>query len=165
MADAEKCAIRDQLNLILEKLRLLPLPSEYLGGGNPPECIDCRMWKRKSPTYMTSEAQFNEFLLSGNSRPGMEPYIEFIRPMFREDHRTVLTHGDLHPRNILAIKEERGGIRITGLIDWETGGAYPEYWEFVKSLNTVRPIRFGDWPFFLPLKGMGKYFEEYALIA
>ncbi|EER43101.1 conserved hypothetical protein [Histoplasma capsulatum H143] len=101
LSNTDKCSIRDQLEAILENLRLLPLPSKYLGGGNPPQCVDCRMWMR--------------------------------------------------------------GIRITGLIDWEVGGAYPEYWEFVKSLNTVRPIRLGDWPFFLPLKGMGKYFEEYAI--
>ncbi|KKZ61650.1 hypothetical protein EMCG_03835 [[Emmonsia] crescens] len=164
LSSTDKFSVRDQLDAILEKLRLLPLPSKYLGGGNPPQCIDCRGWKRKSPESMESEAQFNEFLLSGNSRPSMEPYVEFVRPMLRENHRIVLTHGDLHPRNILAINDkEGGGIRITGLIDWEVGGAYPEYWEFVKSLNTVRPIRLGDWPFFLPLKGMGKYFEEYAI--
>lgn len=153
LSNAEKFSVRDQLDIILEKLRLLPLPSQHLGGGNPPQCIDCRMWKRKSPEWMESETQFNDFLFSGNSRPGMEPYVEFVRPMLRENHCIVLTYGDLHPRNILAIRdEESGGIRVTGLIDWEVGGAYPEYWEFVKSLNTVRSIRSGDWPFFLPLK-------------
>ncbi|KAK2808782.1 hypothetical protein FQN50_004455 [Emmonsiellopsis sp. PD_5] len=165
LSNAEKCSVRDQLDVILEKLRLLPLPSQYLGSGNPPHCIDCRMWKRQSPQWMESEAQFNEFLLSSNVRSGMEPYVEFVRSMLQGNHRIVLTHGDLHPRNILAINNEggAGGIQVTGLIDWEVGGAYPEYWEFVKSLNTVRPIRSGDWPFFLPLKGMGKYFEEYAV--
>lgn len=120
------------------------------------------MGKRTSPLCMENETQFNEFLLSGNAQPGMEPYVEFIRPMLRENHRSVLTHGDLHPRNILAIKDGRE-IRVTGLIDWEVGGVYPEYWEFVKSLNTVRPIRSGDWPFYLPLKGIGRYVEEYAI--
>ncbi|PGG95039.1 hypothetical protein AJ80_10036 [Polytolypa hystricis UAMH7299] len=164
LSSTDKCSVQDQLDAILENLRLLPLPSKYLGGGNPPQCIDCRVWKRKSPESMESEVQFNKFLLSGNSRPSMEPYVEFVRPMLRENNRIVVTHGDLHPRNILAINDEaRGGIRITGLIDWEVGGAYPEYWEFVKSLNTVRPIHLGDWPFFLPLKGMGKYYGEYAI--
>ncbi|EAS37320.3 uncharacterized protein CIMG_02674 [Coccidioides immitis RS] len=162
LTDVEKCSVRDQLDFILEKLRLLPAPNQYLGGGSPPQCVDCRMWKRTSPLWMESETQFNEFLLSGNCRSGMEPYVNFIRPMLRENHRFVLTHGDLHPRNILAVKDG-GGIRVTGLIDWEVGGVYPEYWEFVKSLNTVRPIRSGDWPFYLPLKGIGRYFEEYAI--
>ncbi|PGH15817.1 hypothetical protein AJ79_02198 [Helicocarpus griseus UAMH5409] len=165
LSNAEKCSVRDQLDIILTQLRLLPLPSEYFGGGNPPHCVDCRMWKRRSPERMETEAQFNDFLFSDNRRAGMEPYAEFVKSMFRENHRIVLTHGDLHPRNILAVVDaERGeGIRITGLIDWEYSGAYPEYWEFVKSLNTIRPIRFGDWPFFLPVKGMGEYYERYAI--
>ena len=165
LSNTEKCSVRDQLNVLSEKLRSLPLPSQYLGGGNPPQCIDCRMWKRKSPERLENEFQFNEFLLSGNRRSGMEPYVDFVRFMLKENHRIVLTHGDLHPRNILVVRDDGAeeGIRVTGLIDWEVGGAYLEYWEFVKSLNTVRPIRSGDWPFFLPLDGIGKYFDEYAI--
>ncbi|PGG97453.1 hypothetical protein GX51_07316 [Blastomyces parvus] len=162
LTDIEKCSVRDQLDLILEKLRSLPLPNQYLGGGNPPQCVDCRMVKRTSPLFMENETQFNKFLLSGNYQPGLEPYVEFIRPMLRDNHRLVLTHGDLHPRNILGVREG-GGVQVTGLIDWEVGGVYPEYWEFVKSLNTVRPIRSGDWPFYLPLKGIWKHFGEYAI--
>jgi aminoglycoside phosphotransferase (APT) family kinase protein len=126
LSNAEKCSVRDQLDAVLGKLRSLPLPSQYLGGGTPPHCIDCRMWKRQSPEWIESEAQFNKFLLSGNRRSGMEPYVQFVRPMLRENHHIVLTHGDLHPRNILAIRHEDGGgrgIQVTGLIDWEVGGA------------------------------------------
>jgi hypothetical protein len=38
---------------------------------------------------------------------------------------SVLTHCDLVPRNILVY-----GTRITGIIDWEFAGWYPEYWEY-----------------------------------
>jgi hypothetical protein len=38
---------------------------------------------------------------------------------------SVLTHCDLVPRNILV-----DGDRITGIIDWEFSGWYPEYWEY-----------------------------------
>ncbi|KKZ66603.1 hypothetical protein EMCG_07717 [[Emmonsia] crescens] len=162
LSDDEKISIRDQLDVILKKLRALPLPSQYLGGGDPPQCIDCRMFKRESPTHLENEAQFNAFLLSGNRREGREPYVDFVRPMLREGNRIVMTHGDLHPRNIMVIKDQEG-IRVTGLIDWEYSGAYPEYWEFVKSLNTMFPVRAGDWCFFLPQKGMGAYFAEFAI--
>ncbi|OJD22565.1 hypothetical protein ACJ73_06087 [Blastomyces percursus] len=114
LSSTDKFSTRDQLDAILENLRPLPLPSKYLGGGNPPQCIDYRMWKGKSPESMESEAH-------------MEPYVEFVRPMLRENHCIVVTHGDRHPHD-----EERGGIRITGLIGWEVGGVYPEYWESVK---------------------------------
>ncbi|OAT14466.1 hypothetical protein BDBG_09484 [Blastomyces gilchristii SLH14081] len=145
LSSTDRFSIQDQLDARFENLRSLPLPSKYLGGGNPPQCIDCRMWKRKSCFSLGIADLARNHMLSSSD------------PCFLRINVLILTHGDLHPRNILAINdEERGGIRITGLIDWEVGGAYPEYWEFVKSLNTVHSIRLGDWPFFLPLKGMGK---------
>ncbi|EEQ87864.1 uncharacterized protein BDCG_02984 [Blastomyces dermatitidis ER-3] len=163
LSTEEKFSIRDQLDVILEKLRMLPLSSHCLGGGNPPYCIDCRMWKRVSPQQIENEAQFNEFLISGNHPPTMRAYVEFVHSMLRNDHRIVMTHGDLHPRNIMVSKERDQSVRVTGLVDWELGGVYPEYWEFLKSLNTMLPVRRGDWVFFLPHKGMGMYFAEFAI--
>ncbi|CAG7956139.1 unnamed protein product [Penicillium olsonii] len=43
----------------------------------------------------------------------------------------VLTHGDLSSLNILARGDE-----IVGIIDWETAGWYPSYWEYT-SANQV----------------------------
>lgn len=48
-------------------------------------------------------------------------------------HAIVFTHGDLNPRNILA---ENGNI--TGIVDWENAGFFPEYWEYTKMHYTVR---------------------------
>ncbi|KAJ5049224.1 hypothetical protein NUH16_007741 [Penicillium rubens] len=48
-------------------------------------------------------------------------------------HAIVFTHGDLNPRNILA---ENG--KITGIVDWENAGFFPEYWEYTKMHYTVR---------------------------
>jgi len=47
----------------------------------------------------------------------------------------VFTHGDLSSLNILV-----RGDKITGIIDWETAGWYPSYWEYttasqVSSMN------------------------------
>ena len=48
-------------------------------------------------------------------------------------HRIVFSHGDLRPANII-VKDGH----ITGIIDWELGGWYPEYWEFVKAYYVWR---------------------------
>ncbi|OQD60726.1 hypothetical protein PENPOL_c021G04577 [Penicillium polonicum] len=50
-------------------------------------------------------------------------------------HVIVFTHGDLNPRNILA---ENG--KITGIVDWENAGFFPEYWEYTKMHYTVRSL-------------------------
>lgn len=50
-------------------------------------------------------------------------------------HAIVFTHGDLNPRNILG---ENG--KVTGIVDWENAGFFPEYWEYTKMHFTVRSV-------------------------
>ena len=44
----------------------------------------------------------------------------------------------------------------------EKGGGYPEYWEYLKALNTVSWTQKDDWHLFLPEEGIGRYNDEYA---
>lgn len=46
----------------------------------------------------------------------------------KEAHPVVLTHGDLSSLNILAQGDE-----VVGIIDWETAGWLPYYWEYVSA--------------------------------
>lgn len=50
----------------------------------------------------------------------------------------VLTHGDLTPRNIMV-----EGNRITGIIDWDTAGFFPEYAEY--AFNMILNQGMEDW--------------------
>ncbi|KAG5956008.1 hypothetical protein E4U57_002951 [Claviceps arundinis] len=43
-------------------------------------------------------------------------------------HEIVLTHGDLNLRNIMM----HNG-RLSGIIDWETCGWFPDYWDYTKA--------------------------------
>ncbi|KAG8428737.1 hypothetical protein J3459_002474 [Metarhizium acridum] len=56
----------------------------------------------------------------------------------RRGHRIVFTHADLNPRNILVDKvhyeDGSHGWQISGILDWETAGYYPEYWDFTKAM-------------------------------
>ena len=52
----------------------------------------------------------------------------------------MFTHADLNARNILADRAARagerstgGGWRVSGIVDWETAGYYPEYWDYTKA--------------------------------
>ncbi|KIM37078.1 hypothetical protein M413DRAFT_20392 [Hebeloma cylindrosporum] len=44
-----------------------------------------------------------------------------------EGQEIHLTHGDLLPHNILV-----DGSKITAIVDWETAGYYPEFWEYCR---------------------------------
>ncbi|KAG6113870.1 hypothetical protein E4U31_007640 [Claviceps sp. LM219 group G6] len=43
-------------------------------------------------------------------------------------HEIVLTHGDLNTRNIMMYNG-----RLSGIIDWETCGWFPDYWDYTKA--------------------------------
>ena len=47
-------------------------------------------------------------------------------------HDIVFTHADFRPDNIV-VKDGH----VTGIIDWEMSGWYPEHWEFVKAFYLV----------------------------
>ncbi|KAF8221028.1 kinase-like protein [Tricholoma matsutake] len=54
-------------------------------------------------------------------------YVDELFSCFPTEAQVYLTHGDLLPHNILV-----DGSRITAIIDWETAGYYPEFWEYCR---------------------------------
>ncbi|AEO62052.1 hypothetical protein MYCTH_2312975 [Thermothelomyces thermophilus ATCC 42464] len=171
-----KTSIKAQLNSIFRTLR-----KEH-DGGRPKFggfvsaiCKDTRRHQRLSEPTIQTETQFNDFLCR---KPGRTPtpWITMLRSGMRNDHRLVMTHGDLHPRNIMVRWEsgdedganldrgEEKRIRITGLIDWEMSGWYPEYWEFVKALSTINTReKLSDWFEYLPTDAIGTWPVELAI--
>ncbi|KZF22383.1 hypothetical protein L228DRAFT_283534 [Xylona heveae TC161] len=160
---AKKEHIQQQLNSFFLELRSLPLPSKdgFLGSGDDPSsfhCQDRRRWLRTSAGPIVNEAQFNDFLLTeAHAHPTL---VELIRSCLPENHLIVMTHGDLHPRNLIVNNEE--DVRISGIIDWESGGGYPEYWEYVKAFHMALLSKDKDWHLFLPETGIGTFKEEYV---
>jgi hypothetical protein len=74
-----------------------------------------------------TEAEFNAHLR--NQGP-LEDAPERIRAFHVKQYKLVFTHGDISPRNIM-VKDGR----VTGIIDWENAGWFPEYWEYVKAVG------------------------------
>ena len=56
-----------------------------------------------------------------------EKYTESLLSRIPRNAAIKFTHGDLLPKNILV-----EGSRVTGIIDWATGGFYPAYWEYCR---------------------------------
>ena len=54
---------------------------------------------------------------------------------------STITHGDLHPWNIMVTRN--GATSISSIVDWETIGWYPDCRESARlSIRLVRRIRF-----------------------
>ncbi|KAF2801870.1 kinase-like protein [Mytilinidion resinicola] len=105
-----------------------------------------------------SEQAFNERLLNSISRLGLseeefEEKLTKAKSMQSLRHRTVFTHGDLKRDNILFYKGY-----ISGFIDWECAGWYPEYWEFTTALKFCQKDNW--WYRFVSRLGGEHYKEE-----
>ncbi|TFY67402.1 hypothetical protein EVG20_g3957 [Dentipellis fragilis] len=132
LTKAQKVSVRRQLNQALHQLRSVPYtPGTPLGAlAAPFACKDTRPAAALSPygpAYVHTSARaiytetgFNDFLLAT-------------------------------PRARVAPAYARGTrATLVGIVDWERGGWYPEYWELVKALRTRTPEDESDWWEWMP---------------
>ncbi|ESK97396.1 phosphotransferase enzyme family protein [Moniliophthora roreri MCA 2997] len=92
----------------------------------------------------------------------MADYCRWLRSLLRDNYSIVLTHGDLHPRKVMVTDTSEGRLIITGIIDWEMAGFYPEYWEALKARNTRDIKDMNYWWDYLPSVISG-YGDEIAV--
>lgn len=125
--------------MILHRLRGLdPSPDTpvKIGAIEGGPAVDHRRSDRRSGGPFATEAEFNDWLLSlvhsDSQQWHSDFYIESLKACMKDNHRWRLTHGDIGPHNILV---ENG--RITAVLGWELAGWYPEYWEYVKMIQTL----------------------------
>lgn len=160
---SQKKMVANQLNDMLLALRAVPWsPGIPLGSiASPHICKDTRKWTRSS-SVIYSEAEFNDFLLRRPRQGFSTSYVTWLQPRLRQDHRIVLTHGDLNPKNIILLDGANDTVSISGIVDWEMGGWYPEYWDSLKALNTRGPDDDSDWWTSLP-EQINQHVAEVAL--
>lgn len=167
-----KTSVQQQLAAMLSSLRSIPPPiigdhgsAFRIGSFVSGTCRDVRRISRSCETPIITEAAFNEFLCRHQGRT-QTPWIKMIHSSMRSDHQVVPTHGDLHPRNIMVAWDGDAAttVKVTGLIDWQVSGWYPEYWEYVKALSTISPRDpLSDWCDYLPTGTIGSWPVEFSL--
>ncbi|KKY23587.1 putative phosphotransferase enzyme family protein [Phaeomoniella chlamydospora] len=148
MTDGEKKTVLDDFAEILGQLRCVQAPEGSMIGavdGIGP-AADLRAGGTELGGPFTSECDFNEWLVSLIHPESRQYFSDFFVETIRSSlaglsaHRIRFSHGDLGMHNILV----EGG-RITGIIDWEYAGWYPEYWEYVKMIQFSRDKQFLCW--------------------
>ena len=86
-----------------------------------------------------------------NSKTASNMYTRFLRSLMpASPPKVVFTHGDIRPANIMVRQDEEGSWTVVSIIDWESSGFYPEYWECVKMTNNLTPRGGDDWYLLLP---------------
>ena len=149
----QKSSVRDQLEAIITKLRSLPyVDGRPLGGVAGEGCKDARRHLRRSDKPIKTLGAFEDFLFS-SSRPGGLVFLELLRqlsPCLPSPSNIVFTHGDLRPDNITVEIIDHNCCVVTGLLDWEYSGFYPEYYKAVRCTNCLTLYDDNDWFLFLP---------------
>ncbi|TVY34260.1 hypothetical protein LSUB1_G006966 [Lachnellula subtilissima] len=141
-SDDSKTKILQQLKKMVAEMRNIPPPRGQTQGicnvdGGP-------IWDSRLPgTSMCHEPfesvhDFHKHLRGGfDADPNH--YDEVSKLIALQDRAwppPVFTHGDLSSLNILVC-----GDKITCIIDWETAGWYPSYWEYTAA-SQVSPMNY-----------------------
>lgn len=137
MPDEQKTNTAQQLHDIVKRMRELEPPPDCVGCCDGTGIRDTRARFTYRGPICKDEAEFNADLDSTLFRQIPSRLRAAFHSQLRVDHRIVFTHGDLTPRNIL-IQDGK----ISGIVDWEETGWYPEYWGLAKFFE--RPAE-GDW--------------------
>lgn len=148
----QKEAISKKLDDIFSDLRQLQRPDKFALGGVAGEgCKDTRRSTRISKTPLYTSAELWNFQYS-HAPVGSKTYLEFLRRLTSPflAQKCVFTHGDLRPANIMVQPDSDGNYEVTGIIDWEMSGFYPEDHECVKITNTLATNERNDWFLHLP---------------
>lgn len=140
--DSTKSRICEDIWAIVAELQKIPKPAElahiYQCATDGSASKDVLIRDLNSPATPILDddalrARLYERYLHFNGRL----YEGTLPSMLPRSSSSVFTHGDLTPRNIMVSQ----GC-ITGIIDWEDSGWFPDYWEFA---NIMKPSRDRDW--------------------
>lgn len=143
MTADQKAAIVIELHGYIQQLRDLSPPSEgatcSAAGG---QLRDHRVGYAARFGPFKTHDEFHSFLrktvrLEDLSTTLYADYIP-LHAVHRRPYATKFSHGDFAPRNIMI----RDG-KVTAIIDWDSAGFFPEYWEYTKA--HFAPLAMDDW--------------------
>lgn len=163
--DADKRSVSAQLDKLLCQLRTLKLPPGTPLGALGQGCKDSRRGTRVSSETILDVEKFEDFIFAG-SKSASAMYIRFLRDLLpaAPPAEVVFTHGDIRPANVIVDQNEDGSWNVVAIIDWESSGFYPGYWECVKMTNNLMPSDRDDWYHFLPESLSPQRYPAYWLV-
>lgn len=156
LSHEQKLSIQNQLDGFFRRLRSLKQDDGIeLGGVQGEGAKDCRVEDVVSVKGITTARGFDEYQFSAAHRAS--PCYSRLLRSFLENENTALrgsvfTHGDLKKSNIM-VKQDTSDdcfYEVTGIIDWESSGFYPEYHECTNLSNGQSIEKDDDWYLYAP---------------
>ncbi|KAL6695638.1 hypothetical protein J3F84DRAFT_374874 [Trichoderma pleuroticola] len=84
--------------------------------------------------------QFIAFLAASFVQSVPTSVADALTRQFRSDYSIRFTHGELSPKNIIVHNS-----KIVCILGWDSGGWYPEWWEYVKFFEARTAPENQDW--------------------
>ncbi|AEO54563.1 hypothetical protein MYCTH_2297251 [Thermothelomyces thermophilus ATCC 42464] len=142
LSQKDKASVSQQLAGIVRSLRSVgqSLAGQFIGSLNRGPVQDLYFSPDQHKGPFTSTRAFHDFVqfVSAPWVPVEDRNPDPYRPMLPDAAPICLTHGDLHPGNILVLKSPDGSqITVSGIVDWGQAGWYPDYWEYCKAMIVV----------------------------
>ncbi|RSL83534.1 hypothetical protein CEP52_016694 [Fusarium oligoseptatum] len=141
-SEESRTRILEQLRGMVTELRsITPPEGAQVGSINGGPFWDCRLPSRDYWGPYSTVREFHQALANGipwdcdcTKYPDLAELLAFYR---QAENKLVLTHGDLSSLNILI-----HGDTVVGIVDWETAGWFPPYWEYTtaKYVNPQNPF-------------------------
>ncbi|KAL9095925.1 MAG: hypothetical protein Q9165_001923 [Trypethelium subeluteriae] len=147
-----KKAVVFRLQSIFKEMRGLESPGGYCSVGHNALTDAFSLLQPLHPPFLgagpfESEADFNEAMIKERDRTGgVRAIAHFFSWAFKSilrDHPPVFSHGDVQKKNIMVrtsvetsqnADEQERTLPDVVMIDWESAGWYPSYWEFLVAL-------------------------------
>ncbi|KAI5464341.1 phosphotransferase family protein, partial [Mariannaea sp. PMI_226] len=146
-----KSSITQELRQIFLQMRSLNPPQNFIGGvcgGSVPSPIFCTSGPTSTSIngpFQTAEdisramALITKHNWEENGRFGwLSPFLFRHLPSTLKNYEVNFTHGDLHMQNIIVEKVDTKELgqqwRLKGILDWESAGWYPAYWEYASAV-------------------------------
>ncbi|KAJ5442169.1 kinase-like protein [Penicillium cf. griseofulvum] len=141
--DEAKESICLQLWDLISKIRNIARPQELEG---PYQCAadgspshDPMLEDLQNPVRpLTNDLDLRARIYERYLRCGGSRYKNQLLDMLPRSERSAFTHADIAPRNVMVDEQNM----VTGILDWESAGWYPDYWEYAQIM---RPAFWGDW--------------------
>ncbi len=156
LSHEDKTSVAQQLAAIVKCLRAVERdPADQVIGGWSSPPFAPRSWPLNPGEGSLSRGPVQDLYFSPQFHKGpfasaqeFHDFVEFIsapwvpmaerlpdpyRPLLLDTVPIFFSHADLYPANILVLKSPQGSqISISGIVDWEQAGWYPDYWEYCK---------------------------------
>ncbi|OJD25358.1 hypothetical protein ACJ73_03271 [Blastomyces percursus] len=151
-----KVSIQQQLDGIFRKLRTIRQKDGNELGGVSGEGVkeyrvdECARWRD-----ITTAQEFSDLQFSARHH-GSKTYIKLLRSFLEDESASmrgsVFTHGDFRRENIMVKQDpyNNDAYLVTGIIDWEDSGFYPEYYESTMLTCNLSLVDENDWYLYLP---------------